>query len=305
METANGKPARSNLRRWLAHRRRSITRPWRRGERRRPGTDGGLDQPPSPPACPAGAQTGPPDFVGVGVQRCGTTRWYELIASHPEIVQPNPAKELHFFDRFHAGGFTREDVSGYRQYFPRSEGRKAGEWTPLYITAPWIPRLLAAAAPQARLLVLLRDPVERYLSALELNMRVAQRRGAPLSRYAPTDAYMRGFYHLQLATLLNHFDRSQVLVLQYERCSREAESELRRTYEFLGLRDTFFVPDLDRHPKQQPHKPALDGGDRDAYVQAYRDDVLQLGASFPEIDLRSWPNFSHLADRPRAQTERH
>jgi sulfotransferase family protein len=297
MVRANGNPARSVLRRWVAHRRRSLRRLQQGGKRRPQGTDGGLDQPPPPPACPQGGRTGPPDFVGVGVQRCGTTRWFDLIASHPETVQPNAAKELHFFDRFHAGGFTQADVDRYHHYFPRTEGRRAGEWTPLYMTAPWIPRLLAAAAPQARLLVILRDPVERYLSALELNTRVANRRGAPLSRYALTDAYMRGFYYLQLVNLLNWFDRSQVLILQYERCSREPETELRRTYEFLGLGDTSFLPDLDRHPKQQPEKPTLDADDRDAFAKAYREDVLRLTEAFSEIDLRFWPNFSHLAGR--------
>ena len=256
--------------------------------------------PPSSPACPAGWRTGAPDFIGVGVQRCGTTRWSDLISSHPEVVQLNSAKELHYFDQFYAGGFTPADVARYHEYFPRSNECKTGEWTPLYISAPWVPRLLAAAAPDARLLVLLRDPVERYLSALELNTRVARRRGATLSRYAPLEAYGRGLYHSQLAGLLKHFERSQLLVLQYERCTEEPLSELRRTFEFLGLGDTGFVPELDAHPKQQPEKPTLEPDARAAYVEAYRDDVTSLLDAFPEIDVQLWPNFAHLGGRLRA-----
>jgi Sulfotransferase domain len=259
-------------------------------------TDGGIDMPPPPPVCPAGWRTGPPDFVGVGVQRCGSTRWFKLIASHPDVIWSRSTKELHYFDRFYASECTQAELVAYHQYFPCSAGHKTGEWTPLYLSAPWIPRLLAAAAPDARLLVLLRDPVERYLSALELNARVAKNRGAPLSRYAPIEAFSRGLYHAQLVGLLRYFDRSQLLVLQYERCTREPMQELRRTFEFIGLKETGFVSDLSEHPRRQIGKPVLDLDTRDAYVQAYHDDVAGLIDAFPEIDVRLWPNFAHLAD---------
>jgi hypothetical protein len=257
--------------------------------------DGGIRTPPSPPTCPRGWQTGPPDFVGVGVQRGGTTRWFDLIASHPEVSQPSVAKELHYFDRFYGGGCTPADLAGYRDYFPRDGTCKVGEWTPIYMSAPWIPRLLAAAAPDTRLLVLARDPVERYISGLEHNARIAKECATPLSQLAPMEAFARGLYHSQLVRLLTHFPRSQVLVLQYERCVKEPRSELRRTFEFLGLRDTDFVPDIDAHPNAgQSKKPTLDHNIRDAYVTAYTDEVVRLIDSFPEIDVRLWPNFSHL-----------
>jgi Sulfotransferase family len=258
------------------------------------GADGGIDQPPPAPPCPPGFTVGPPDFVGVGVQRCGTTRWCRLILAHPEVARPHAKKELHFFDRFHAGGFSEADVAAYHAYFP-SDGQKTGEWTPLYASAPWIPPLLAAAAPSTRLLVLLRDPVERYLSGLELDIQVAATRGAPLSRYAPLEAFSRGFYHAALRRLLAHFDRSQLLVLQYERCTLEPAAQLRRTYSFLGLNDLDFTPDLDDHPRHQPEKPSLDAGTRAALVDAYRDDVTALATAFGEVDLALWPNFAHLA----------
>jgi hypothetical protein len=259
------------------------------------GFDGGVDLPPPPPACPAGWRIGPPHFIGVGVQRCGSTRWGNLVMAHPEIVRTLGNKELHYFDRFYAGGCSSAEISRYHAYFP-SDGRKAGEWTPYYVSAPWIPPLLAAAAPQARLLVVIRDPVERYLSGIALNAKVAQRREVPLSRYAPLEAFSRGFYHSQLENLLAHFDRSQVLVLQYERCNLEPEAQLRRTYEFLELSDLEFMPDLEAHPREQRDKPVLDDATRAAFVQAYSDDVRALASSFPEIDLSVWPNFTHLTE---------
>jgi hypothetical protein len=292
-----GSTPRSAARNWLAARRRSLaklTYQARSGARVTP-ADGGIDRPPPPPPCPPTASTGPPDFIGVGVQRCGTTRWFDLITSHPQIARSSAAKELHYFDRFHSREPVPQELRDYHEYFPRSDGQKAGEWTPLYLSAPWVPQLLAAAAPDARLLVLLRDPVERYLSGLQLDTRVAARRRAPLSRYAPLEAFVRGLYHAQLTVLLRHFERSQVLILQYERCTDEPAAELRRTFEFIRVGDTHFTPDLGAHPKRQPEKPPLDDRTRAAYVQAYRDDVLALAADFPEVDLALWPNFATLS----------
>jgi hypothetical protein len=294
-----GSTSRSTARKWLGACRHALSKHAQqaRDGRSRAPTDGGIDRPPPPPPCPPGARIGPPDFIGVGVQRCGTTRWFDLIASHPQIARSSSAKELHYFDRFHSHEPTPRELRDYQQYFPRSADQKAGEWTPLYLSAPWVPPLLAEAAPDARLLVLLRDPVERYLSGLALDTRVAARRGAPLSRYAPLEAFVRGLYHAQLTALLRHFERSRVLILQYERCTREPAAELRRTFEFIGVRDSSFIPDLDAHPKRQPEKPPLDARTRAAYVDAYRDDVLALAADFPEIDLAEWPNFAALKQR--------
>jgi hypothetical protein len=258
--------------------------------------DGGIGMPPPAPSCPPGWRTGPPDFVGIGVQRAGTTRWYDLIAAHPEVAQPTVEKELHYFDRYYAGGCTRSALAEYHRYFPTDGRRKVGEWTPLYLCAPWVPKLLAAAAPDARLLLSLRDPLERYLSGLEHSARIAGENGAPQSRHAPLDAFMRGFYHAQIERLLQYFDRSQVLLLQYERCAEEPLGELRRTFEFLGLEDLEFKPDVYARPNaSRRDKPTFDADTHKSYVDAYSEDVVRLVSAFPEIDVSLWPNFAHLA----------
>ncbi len=163
----------------------------------------GIRTPPPPPACPAGWRTGPPDFVGVGAQRSGTTRWFDLIVAHPQVTAPLATrKELHYFDRFHSDAFTARDAMDYSEYFPRPEGTLTGEWSPSYLASPWAPAMLASAAPKTRLLVLLRDPVERYLSGLQRHHRVARARGEPLNATAPLDAFAR-FAGLDEAQLPN------------------------------------------------------------------------------------------------------
>jgi hypothetical protein len=212
-------------------------------------------------------------------------------------VQAPPAtrKELHYFDHLHLGGFTERDALRYHDHFPRPEGVMIGEWTPLYATASWIPAMLAEAAPQAKLLVLVRDPVERYLSGLQRHYRQATVRASALDQLAPLDAFVRGLYHVALTALLACFPREQVLVLQYERCTLDTHGELRRTFHFLDLPDADFAIDADAHPNRQPDKPALRDDARAAFVRAYEPDVLRLAADFTEIDLTLWPNFAHLA----------
>ncbi len=244
--------------------------------------------PPAVPQCPAGWRTGPPDFVGIGAQRAGTTRWFDLIVAHPQIQAP-PAtrKELHYFDRFHAGAFTAADAAAYDSYFPRPQGQLTGEWTPVYLAAPWVPAMLVAAAPEAKLLVTLRDPIERYLSGLQRHHRTARATDTPLNAMAPLEAFMRGFYHAQLTHLLAHFDRARVLILQYERCVCEPLEQLRRTFAFLGVRDSGFEPDFDAHPNRQAEKPALHPDARRALVDAYAPGRREAGRELP-------------GDRPRA-----
>ncbi len=261
--------------------------------RPQPLTCQGVRMPPPPPPPPGGWRTGPPDFVGVGAQRSGTTRWFDLIVAHPEVVAPAATrKELHYFDRFHSEAFTAADAAAYGEYFPRPQGLLTGEWSPSYLPAPRVPAMLTAAAPDARLLVLLRDPVERYVSALRRHHRVALAGGQPLNAMAPLDAFTRGLYHTQLRRLLKRFPRAQVLILQYERCTSDPRSELRRTYEFLGVTDTGFVPPLDAHPNRQPEKPELHPDARRALIEAYAEDVALLIADFPEVDVELWPNFA-------------
>jgi Sulfotransferase family len=258
-------------------------------------TDQGVRTPSAPPACPAGWRTGPPDFVGVGAQRSGTTRWFDLIVAHPEISAPAATrKELHYFDRFHAGGFTANDVVRYGEYFPRPEGLLTGEWTPNYMAGPFTSGMLAAAAPDARLLVLLRDPVERYLSGLQRHHRAALATAKSLNAMAPLEAFAHGLYHAQLTRLLKRFERSRVLILQYERCTLDPRAQLRRTYEFLGVNDTGFVPDLDAHPNRQAEKPELHADARRALVEAYTEDTAGVLRDYPEIDVGLWPNFAEI-----------
>src|SRR5439155_26836588 len=77
---------------------------------------------PGPPPRPQGWPVGPPDFVGVGAQRCGTSWWHRLIVAHPGVsfVRRPYGKELHFFDTLENHGvLAPEEIDRYHLHFPR------------------------------------------------------------------------------------------------------------------------------------------------------------------------------------------
>jgi hypothetical protein len=244
----------------------------------------------SAPPAPARWRVGPPDFVGVGTARAGTTWWDALIHAHPDVARaPGVPKEVHFFDRFWQGECSDAEIAAYHAYFARPAGCLAGEWTPGYMLDPWTPRLLHRAAPDARLLVLLRDPVERFRSGRTL----AENRltvGAS-ARAAANAGFQRGIYADQLLRLWRAFPREQVLVLQFERCVREPEAELRRTFTFLGLdpvaADAIYVS----HVVNESRGPKVDlsAEQRDTLVRRYAPENRRLAALLPDdLDLSLW-----------------
>lgn len=243
-----------------------------------------------PPKCPDGWAVAPPDFVGLGAQRSGTTWLYSLIAAHPD-VQGESTKELHYFHRFWNRPFTDADARTYARYFPRPAGTLAGEWSPGYLSHFWVPPLVVRAAPDARLLVSLRDPVERYRSGIVLQAET-RRPGAA----GASTAFRLGCYGLQLAHLLSYVDRARLHVVQFEACTREPGRELSRIYEFLGLDPAFRPPGIDRPVNAaRARKDDLDPAIRAALVDAYTPDVRHLQSLDLGVDVARWPNFAHLA----------
>lgn len=258
-----------------------------------------------------------PDFIGAGALGSGTGWWHSLLLAHPEIRPPQDGRRaLHHFDRFCAAEMTDADVAAYHAHFPRVEGTITGEWTGRYLFDPWTPPLLKRAAPDAKLLVMLSDPIERYRAVFA--DRMAKREGD--ERIYMADVVDRRSFATQLARLHRFFPPEQILVLQYERCRRDPAAEYRRTLAFLGVRDTAFVPRrlqgkraslaaavagrlplpeqtrrrlterVSGHPDPQPTAPLWP--DLEAALHTALDpQVERLQAMVPELDVSLWPNF--------------
>ena len=256
--------------------------------------DSGL--PPVAPPVPASMTTGSPDFVGVGVPKCGTTWWFSLIMSHPDIHVENE-KELQFFNihflrLLDAGKITKADVETYRQWFPRPAGSITGEWTPHYAFAHQLPPVLQVAAPGAKLLFMLRDPVERYRS--DVSRKTSSKR-LDLLRYR---AMFNGLYSDVLKPWEQAYAPQEMLVLQFEACLAAPDEMLAQTFRFLGVDDSYRPPQIRTPVNKTQSKRGLDRDIEVMLDRLYVPSVLDLAARYPQIDLRLWPNFAHLVDRP-------
>ena len=251
----------------------------------------------------SGVITGPPDFIGVGTQRSGTTWMQRLLIDHPRIVIPRDRrKEQHFFDWFGKTPITDADIARYHEGFPRKPNQKVGDWTPRYMRDIWTPRLIPRAAPDAKILVIFRDPVERYRSGV---LHTLARRGGRAATYLATDAVERGRYALQLKRVFDYVDRSQVLVLQFERGLAEPLEQYHRTLEFIGLPPEHVPTDLTRTrgtPQSAKKEPFWDDF-KEALTRELEPDVAELREMVPEIDLELWPNFRHLVTGEKADVK--
>lgn len=262
--------------------------------------------PPDPPRCPPGWYTGSPHYVGLGAQKAGTSWWDALIGRHPSVVRAaGLPKELHYFDQAWETPFDESDAARYAEYFPRPEGGITGEWTPGYLIDFWTPGLLAMAAPDARILVLLRDPVERFRSSLSHQLATSR---TALADRDIQGAFQRGLYAPQLRRVLDAFPVEQVFIGQYEACRANPARELARTFAFLGLAP--FEPDAASYRSEvnpttgRRFEPSTRL--RAALVDAYAPDLEQLAGLAPGLDLSLWPTAREVglavSSRPPART---
>jgi hypothetical protein len=197
-----------------------------------------------------------PDFLVLGAQKAGTTALYEYLRRHPQISGPS-WKEVSFFDRHWARG-----ESWYRGNFPnvaRTRGKHVGEASPSYVFHPLAPRRVQEVVPEARLIVLVRNPVDRALSqynhevalgreplpfeeALDVEeerLRGEQERMAADPRYFSREWWShtykaRGRYAEQLERWLAVFPREQLLVLPSDDLGSEPARAHAQVLEFLG-----------------------------------------------------------------------
>jgi hypothetical protein len=188
-------------------------------------------------------------FVIAGVQKGGTTALYDYLADYPDVALSR-TKELHFFDD-ETVDWRAPDYAPYHAQFAPPQGRPCGEVTPSYLYLPNAMERIQAYNPAMRLIVILRDPVQRAWS----NWRMEYARGFEQNPFAwcirqgrqrlfdsPTwghqihFAYVeRGFYGEQFERLYGLFPRDQVLVLRAEDLRADHRTSLDQVRGFLDL----------------------------------------------------------------------
>jgi hypothetical protein len=228
-----------------------------------------------------------PDFIIIGAQKGGTSLLYRLLIEHP-LVEPAATKELHFFDN----NFS-EGLSWYGRHFPRSKyvddrTTVSGEATPSYLLDPLVPERMAKTIPDAKLIALLRNPVDRAYSHYQMWVR----RGDEIRSFGEATRQemagetragylVRGLYAEQIERFSHFTERDHLLIMNSEDFFSRRWDILGRAVAFLGLPPLapFAVP-----PSTKTTYPPMDPATRrrlEAYFEPHNQRLYEyLGVDF-------------------------
>lgn len=173
-------------------------------------------------------------FIGIGAQKCASSWLYDILADHPEAALSDK-KELDFFSYRYEQGY-----GWYERQFPDKLGARAvGEISPSYFNEASVPERARLYSPDLRILLSLRDPVERALSQHRHQIRIGSVAG-PDYRFetalADNPSYIdQGRYATHLTRWLASFPASQVHVVLMEDIKNNPEETARKVYKFLDI----------------------------------------------------------------------
>lgn len=190
-------------------------------------------------------------FLVAGCQRCGTTWLYEALKEHPEICLPG-SKQSHFFDE-PAG----KDLEWYldRFHIVPAQHKAVGEVATGYSLPNAIPRM-AVALPHVRIIMVMRNPVERAYSYYR--SRAPHENWKSFEDALKTDPAIvsRGQYIDQIEALLKYYKRDDILFLLYDDLALDERKYLQQVYSFLGV-DPSFEPNVIGNPVRAAMLPQL------------------------------------------------
>lgn len=187
-----------------------------------------------------------PTFLGIGVPRAGTTWLHQLLSAHPAVYLPSRRKEVRFFDRHH-----EEGRAWYEGFFcpPDEADRYAaiGEISPQYLYCDACPERISSLLPEAKLLVMLRHPVDRAYSQFGFVIQRRDFRGS-FEEFVATRprALEMGFYSRYLERYLDHYDRQRILPVLFEEAVSEGSGVRAELAAFLGVDEDLFPDATER-----------------------------------------------------------
>lgn len=210
-----------------------------------------------------------PSFLILGGQRCGTTSLYRYLSEHPE-VHPGLVKEIQYFTLNYGKG-----VDWYRSQFPpESAGGHSFDASPYYLFHPAAPERASGLLPDARLVALLRNPVDRAFSHYQHNAgsgvedlsfeealeaeegrlageeeRLVDDPGYASAAHRRYSYVARGMYEPQLARWFDRYDGSSLKVLVSEEFFADPAGTFAGVLEFLGLRE-FDLPNYEAYTRR-------------------------------------------------------
>jgi len=179
------------------------------------------------------------DFIGIGAGKSGSTWLYNNIISHPDVYDGNP-KEIQFFNKHYDKG-----IEWYNSYFSDSGDKVCGEFSVQYLLCPECPQKIKKHFPDAKLIVILRDPVKRmysdYLHSIRKND-ISQ--GTEYKEFIKDKKkLMSGVYYEYLKRYYDYYDPKKIKVLILEDVVADQERYIKEVYQYIGLKNVAYVPE--------------------------------------------------------------
>src|SRR5919202_1198379 len=183
-----------------------------------------------------------PNLIVIGAQKCGTSGLHSYLSLHPEISVSQP-KELNFFiaERNWPLG-----LDWYRGHFdPRAVVRS--EASPNYTAYPQhldVPERMHSVVPDARLVYMVRDPIDRIAAHWVHNYAKHREKGDLRSTllHSNTSYLARSHYYAQLQRFLRFYPLERVMVIEQGELRNRRNETLRRIFEFAGVDPGFSHP---------------------------------------------------------------
>jgi hypothetical protein len=180
-----------------------------------------------------------PNLIIIGAMKCGTTSMHQYLRKHRQIAMSG-RKELDFFI---AGRGWEKGVDWYASQFPAGTPIR-GESSPNYTASQLfagVPARMHQVVPGARLLFMVRDPIERLVSHWMHNYSNG-RESRPLADVILEDRYVgRSLYWTQIAGFLEYYPRSQILVVGMDELAADRQGTVQRVLRFLEVDTDFRV----------------------------------------------------------------
>lgn len=241
-----------------------------------------------------------PNLVIIGAMKCGTTSLHYYLGLHPQI-EMSRQKELQFFveERNWSKG-----VDWYQSWFPQ-DAPVRGEASPHYTTYPkhqGIAERMHTIIPEAKLIYLVRDPIDRLISHY-VHYVAENIEDSPLGErlHDTGRGYLdRSRYFMQLKQYLPFYSQNNILVVEQENLRTERQETLRRVFKFLGVDPDFYDPRIhwERHRSSRKRRKTKTGQwlEETRFMRLLRQ--LPKRLRWPVEDLLYWP-FSRPVERPQ------
>lgn len=199
-----------------------------------------------------------PEGICIGASKCATTSLHYYLKAHPQVgVQPR--KEMRFFTDV---GTWHMGVDWYKQQFPLGKEclvESFGGYYTAYPKEPLVPERIHTLIPNAKLIYMVRDPIDRMISRYIHNYsELKEHRGAEeaLSDFADVEYVPQSLYYAQLERYFPLFKPEQFLVVDDDDFKSDRAATIRRIFEFLNVQPDFWSAEFDviRHPSSQKRR---------------------------------------------------